>query len=521
MTVQKTTKWLTFCLLLCTNAALAPAQYQEFCENDAQWFSPVNFDFNGLPLRKECGYFLRYDKISWAFTGDRVTIGAPNVNVLSENIFGNSGFSEGTAPQPYQIINGLQDAPPDAEFAWGERYELGYFNGNNGWLVGVIDGPESVSKATFGFGTAQLGDVDSSNPEITAATGSSGFGSVHVNFATPPGFLLGFRDYHINVDENNQQSPTLNGPGPRIDDLTIDETFSAVPGGFTDMQGNFFSFIELSSEFFITDTTLIKIQDEITDDLDGDTLSGFFVVLADIDGDGTIDDDEIIGHGVDFDDLHTFNIRFDSFHVRNTTETQGIELMRTFELGNRHKMVKNQGNQASIAYGARFLRLRDSFFFQGNGGILGRTFAETSVENQIVGPQIRAKWSTQSGRWNLGVDGRFIFGYNVQDLEQVGAIGELLKPGALNSLAIGQPTAFAYGRQENDFSPVAELRADLSYQLTSSIAARLGYTAIFVDNITRASQKVVWALPNMGISPGHGQQEIFINGATFGFDLVY
>ena len=520
MTVQKTTKWLTFCLLLCTNAALAPAQYQEFSEYDAQLFSPVNFDFNGRPLRKECGYFLRYDKISWAFTGDRVTIGDPNVNVLSENIFGNSGFSTGTAPQPYQIINGLQDAPPDAEFAWGERYELGYFNGNNGWLVGVLDGPESVSKATFGFGTAQLGDLEA-EPEITAVTGSSGFGSVHVNFATPPDFLLGFRDYRINGDEENPPSLTLNGPGPRIIAVTIEEAETQVAGTFTDPQGNFFTFFDSISESMITDVTLSKIQDGITDDLDGDTFPGFFVVLADIDGDGMIDDDEIIGHGVDFDDLHMFNIRFNSFHVRNTTETQGIELMRTFELGNRHKMVKNQGNQASIAYGARFLRLRDSFFFQGTGGILGRTFAETSVENQIVGPQIRAKWSTQSGRWNLGVDGRFIFGYNVQDLEQVGAIGELLTPGALNSSAIGQPTAFAYGRQENDFSPVAELRADLSYQLTSSIAARLGYTAIFVDNITRASQKVVWALPNMGISPGHGQQEIFINGATFGFDLVY
>ena len=195
--------------------------------------------------------------------------------------------------------------------------------------------------------------------------------------------------------------------------------------------------------------------------------------------------------------------------------------MRTFELDNRHKMVKNQGNHASIAVGARFLRLRDSFFFLGEGGILGRTFAETNAENQIVGPQIRGRWSTQRGRWNLGLDGRCLFGYNVQDLDQHGAIGELLTPGGLNSLVSAQPTAFAYGRQENNFSPVAEMRVDLSYQLTSAISARLGYTALFVDNITRASEKVVWRLPDMGITRGSGQQDIFINGASFGFDVVY
>ena len=138
-----------------------------------------------------------------------------------------------------------------------------------------------------------------------------------------------------------------------------------------------------------------------------------------------------------------------------------------------------------------------------------------------MGPQIRAKWSRQRGRWNLGIDSRFLFGYNVQDLDQVGAIGELLIPGALNSLASGQPTAFSYGRQENDFSPVVELRADLSYQMTSSIAARLGYTGTFVDNITRASQMVRWALPDLGLLEGSGKQDIFINGVNFGFDVVY
>jgi hypothetical protein len=195
--------------------------------------------------------------------------------------------------------------------------------------------------------------------------------------------------------------------------------------------------------------------------------------------------------------------------------------MKTHRLTNGHKMTKHQGNHLDIGYGVRFLRLRDSFFFGGDGSFIGHTFADTSAENQIVGPQVRAKWSAQRGRWNLGLDGRFLFGYNVQDLYQEGGIGEELVPGGLNSSIIGQPTYFATGRQANNFSPVGELRADLSYQLTGSIAARLGYTATIVDNITRASQMVNYTLPDMGLLPGSGNQEIFINGANFGFDVVY
>jgi hypothetical protein len=118
------------------------------------------------------------------------------------------------------------------------------------------------------------------------------------------------------------------------------------------------------------------------------------------------------------------------------------------------------------------------------------------------------------------VDGRFVFGFNTQDLDQTGAIGEDLNPGAVNSLINAQPNAVKHGRTDSDFSPLVEFRAETSYRITNSIKARLGYTAIFVDNVTRASQTVRWFLPDLGLLEG-GQQDIFINGANFGFDVVY
>lgn len=520
MTAHQKCTWLVAGLLLCTSTTWARGQTLDYVntpEHDLQFFSPTELDFDFRPMRKDSGYYFRYDKLNWAFTGEHVEIGDPDLVVQSEVIFYDTPDSIGTPPATFQINNSIQEAPPDAAFAWGERYELGLFNNGAGWTVGILDGPEAVSTALYGFqelvvpNTIPFTDTAADIPfadGFTAtllnsfglpATGSddlstsrAGFGSVHVNFATPAGYLLGFRDYYLNA-AGNPQGPTTGGPGRRVATLTLG----------TDVNGN----------PVITDITITSGSDGVADDLNGNTLNGFFVVVDAM--------NNIIANGVDFEDLHMFNIRFDTFEVRNTTETQGIEIMRDFKLSNNHKMAKHQGQQATIGVGARYLRLRDSFFWEGRGDVFGRTFADTKSQNSIVGPQIRAQYSVQRGRWNWALDGRFLFGYNINDLDQVGAIGEDLVPGALNRPASAQPHAVSYGRQENFFSPVAEMRAECSYQFTSSIALRLGYTATFVDNITRASQTVNWFLPDLGIRDNAGQQDIFINGADFGFDVIY
>ncbi|MCH2115479.1 MAG: BBP7 family outer membrane beta-barrel protein [Pirellulales bacterium] len=541
MTVHKISTWLATGLLLLMTPNGARGQVNEWVNSpahDLQLFAPVDFDFDNRPIGKDCGYFFHYDKLSWAFTGERVTLGQrgliyPSEQVweynpggnppietadpLAPQIIGGTGdqadqaggpagvTAPGGVPPRYDIINGVQSAPPNAKFAWGERYELGHFNGSTGWSVGILDGPEAVSTANYGFATATQ---PVSGDELGGTNYGGGFGSVHVNFAVPAGsgFFLGWRDYYFEQGANPTIPDTVTS-GPQARNSNPADSFIPVEVLLPNPN---FPFTPIPSTQFIENpnadpASTTKLADGIVDDVDGDGIAGFNPITGD----------------VDFGDLYFFNIRFDTLSVRNVSETQGIEIMQTHRLTNTHKMAKRQGNNLDVAYGVRFLRLRDSFGFSGDSSFLGHAFADTSAENQIVGPQVRAKWSSQRGRWNLGVDGRFLFGYNVQDLEQVGGIGEQLVPGGLNSSLIMQRTYFATGRQENDFSPVAELRADLSYQVTGSIAARLGYTATFVDNITRASQMVNWTLPDMGLLPGHGNQDIFINGANFGFDVIY
>ena len=452
--------WLAACFLI-ASPAFGQADFNpNLIEHDLQFFSPVDFDFEFQPLRKESGLFFKYDKLSWAITGDRTTIGNPNVQVLSEIIYdGSNTFDEGAPPPRYIIQNGLQDVVPNAEFGWGERYEFGTVDERgNTWTVGILDGPEVNQSVVFGSG-----------PQ------TSGFGSIHINFATPPGYLLGFRDYFNNA--NDTAGVVINGPG--------------------------------------------GVGSGVPDDIDGDLGEGIFTFFIDANLNGMLDPGEEIAVAEDFEDLHEFNIRFNQLNVRNTTELQGVELMRTVQLDNNHKMKKRQGSTAEIGYGVRFLRLRDEFSFNGTSDLFrGLNFVNTASENQIVGPQIRGKWATQNGRWNFAVDSRFVFGYNIQDNDQQGTWGENLLTGGLNQPAIAQPTTFSSGRRENDFSPLVELRVNSSYQLTTSIAMQLGYTAMFIDNISRASQLVQYNLPDWGISEG-GQQDIFINGVNFGFDVVY
>src|SRR5262249_20867765 len=120
------------------------------------------------------------------------------------------------------IHNALNNTPPRAGFAFGNRYELGYRDQGNGWVVGVLDGPDLNQTQFYGFApdAATNGgihpfinrdytdgsDVNAPPPNTngTIAGGNErafGFGSVPVMFETAPGFMKGFRDYMNNFSD--------------------------------------------------------------------------------------------------------------------------------------------------------------------------------------------------------------------------------------------------------------------------------------------------------------------------------
>jgi hypothetical protein len=478
MTARKLAQGFAACLLVAAGAAEAAAQLSAlpakdaFCDvsgHEMQWFSPVDFDYDCLPIRRDCGYFFNYNRVSWYVQGEKSPLGSPGLVVLSEDIWPLILQSDpGQNPPPqYLVQNGIQDTVP-GDFGWGDRYEFGYFWGPHSLMFGIIDDQRVNSNQTFGNGPQP-----------------SGFGSIHINFELASLDLLrGWRDYGgVVVLGTEVPTPTQGGPG---------------------VGGN-------GGE----------------DDLDADLLAGTGFFFADLNGNGTPDAGEVTGIFADYGDGYEFNVTFNQVNVRNSTRTDGIEIMKNYQLDNSHWFVKEQRGQLEMGVGARFLRIRDEFGFLGTSDLLRGTTpltignsVATDVDNQIVGPQLFLRYSQQRNRLRLGVDGRFVFGYNIQDFDQVGVIGENLTPGDLNQPFILQPTAFRYGKQENDFSPLVELRADAAYQITSALALKLGYTAIFVDNVSRAASTTRWRLPDMGFTEG-GRQEILINGADVGFELVY
>ncbi|HEX6962801.1 MAG TPA: BBP7 family outer membrane beta-barrel protein [Lacipirellula sp.] len=468
MTARRILHWFAAaCALVAPSVAYGQAE-DAFCDvgcyHEYQWFAPVDFDFDCTPIERECGWFFSFDKLSWATTGERTRVGTENPDTGSYAPFRNflSGHAGdlGIPPNPAslltriatmppEVLGGIDSGPPEAAFAWGERYELGYFNGDHGWRVGILDGPSASSNEFYGL-----------------ATQDELYGSVLVVFDDPLDLMLGFIDV---VDES---------------------------GGAFQPDGQ-------------------------ADDIDADGQYGY----DGFDEDDPGRDPDLIfspNPAGDFEDIVRLPTSFQTFTVRNDTKSDGVELMKTYRLSNLHKMVKHQNNEVEVAVGLRYLRLRDEFSFAGTGGTLGESFLDMRIDNNLVGPQVQANWTHQRHRTRFDLGGRFMFAYNIQNFDQLAGIGTDLVPGQLNRPLYFSPTVADHGKQEEFFSPTVELRAQAAYQVTQAFALKLGYTAVFVDNISRSASNVNYELPRLGFEEGReGRQEIFINGVNIGAELVY
>jgi hypothetical protein len=490
------------------NLPFGPSNY----EHDFQMFAPFDLDLDNQADKQWSGYFFEYNKLFWMYTGERVTVGNPDVVQFAEVIYRfNPATDLGEPPPPHQVHNELEDVPPKAGFAMGNRYEIGYRDNGHGWTIGVLDGPQLLQSEFYGFvrqdtnddgvpdGLPPFRNPDYTNGGDIADPGNIfqqsngpiaggdlrafGFGAVPVLFATPPGYLLGFRDYL-----NFLAGATI---GTQVGPIAWVGNYGASTEDLT-----------LPINFF-----------RLTDDINENGIPG--AVAIDVNGDGVID---IVT--TDFGDLHEFNIFFDNVTVRNRTQTDGVEAMWTHELTNQHYMAKHQNNHVTVSWGARFLRLYDEFDVNAEGSILGNSFWETSFTNNIVGPQVGVQWVNERQRWRIQADGRFMFGYNIANWDQIGLMGEELIPGAVNRLLYARPTAFSHGLREQQFSPIGEMRVSASYHFTEAFALKFGYTGSVVGGIRRAAPSVKYFLPDMGFVDA-GTQELLINGFDLGVEFIH
>jgi hypothetical protein len=220
----------------------------------------------------------------------------------------------------------------------------------------------------------------------------------------------------------------------------------------------------------------------------------------------------------DLDDMVKFLPRFDDVQITNRASINGVELMRTARIPKFH-----DGSELEIMAGVRYLQFKDRFEVTATGGPLDAFFMNTTLQNDIVGPQIGARWSTRRARWTISSEGRFMAGFNFQNGTQYALIdnSNLNDPDNLirNRPATITRMSARSSSFDEEFSPTAEFRLQASYYLTKAFALKVGYSALYVDSVSRASNRIEWSLPNYGILQNNTSEYVLANGLSFGIEM--
>ncbi len=227
--------------------------------------------------------------------------------------------------------------------------------------------------------------------------------------------------------------------------------------------------------------------------------------------DGTID----APAATDTGDLVIWIPEFTSIELSNLVEFQNLELMSL------RRWYRGNGS-FDFLYGIRYFDLTETFSFSGTGGILDRTSFKTVAENQIFGIQVGGRWQGCLGRWRMNVDGRFLAAANMQDVRLEGNVASNISSNVINGQngpANLSPSAFRSQIENNEFTPMGELRLEAIYPINSWLSFKAGYTGILIDGISRASTKVDYTLPRFQLANRNSDELVGIHAATFGLEI--
>ncbi len=242
----------------------------------------------------------------------------------------------------------------------------------------------------------------------------------------------------------------------------------------------------------------------------------------------------------------------------NTTRLTGVELMRTFRYP-----VGHDGGVWTVGAGVRYFQLHDRFDATGETSasiftdqiptgvgsiasppLFGASPGESQtvtfgpapitwdlgIDNDIVGPQIDIGYEYEKNRWDLKADFRAMFGANFQNAAMYGWTGgpihdvvtELPSTVIVNltSGAANTPANNFFSKMNRiEFAPLGEFRLDSEYKITQNVSLTCGYTAMIVTGIGRASERIVYSLPDISILNGADKQHFFADGVNVGIEI--
>jgi len=227
--------------------------------------------------------------------------------------------------------------------------------------------------------------------------------------------------------------------------------------------------------------------------------------------------------------IENLPVTFDEVKMRNEVKTWGVELMGMHRMRPLHG-----GGIVELFAGIRYMEFNETFNVEGLGriegdppvkmGTLADSFWNTRADNHIVGPQVGLRWYKGYGRLTCSTEGRFFAGANFQSFRQYGVFGSengtLNRPLGGEDVPIGFPaTGFSNTAYEEEWTPGVEIRLDLKYQWTKSVAFKAGWAGMWLDGIARASNSINYEVPTMGITVQDNTQNVFINGVTVGVEV--
>ncbi|MEO0530576.1 MAG: hypothetical protein AAF266_08370 [Planctomycetota bacterium] len=266
--------------------------------------------------------------------------------------------------------------------------------------------------------------------------------------------------------------------------------------------------------------------------------SSFQVIIADLDGDGEAEDDEIVGSFIDYGDLYEFNIyfeeitarsqisftsvelskqhvfaganeatsgwRLDAFHDRWSAglgeEVRGVLVPRdeTFA-GVRNERVRGFLNATSISLygtgGLRWIRIQDEFSWDARGSILGRTAADVRNDHHIFGPQLGFGTVAENGMFRLEAVALGLVGYGHFDSQLTGIFGQAAIPGALNNSINARSTNSLAEREDDYVAWHGETRVTASCQLTQRLRFDATWRWIATGPVYRAYDSMNYTAP--------------------------
>jgi hypothetical protein len=191
----------------------------------------------------------------------------------------------------------------------------------------------------------------------------------------------------------------------------------------------------------------------------------------------------------------------------------GAEVMRLYRMP-----VGPKGGQFEFMAGPRYFRFNDDFLGFSKVNPMTNNFAwETITQNQLIGAQFGFRFNKRLGRFTFISENRFMAAANVQSLSIDGRHGALNNPlSGVNPPLQIPANSFNSSIGGVQFSPLAELRLDVNYQVFRSVSLTAGWTGIFVGGIARSTERTVYTLPSMSLSPTLPRGDVFINGVNVG-----